>query len=219
MYYSGLFVGRRRFRKIKPINFSMAFNTVDHNLLLQTMDHLGFPPMAINAIKGLYASATTHVRVPAGMTDPIPVRLGTVQGDTLSPLLFLIFIEPLLRWLQVGGRGYKVRALGNGNISSLSNQISIPIEALFFIPDAFTPNEDNMNNLFEIKGRFGRVNDYHLTIYDRWGNRITEITDKTQSWDGKLNGIPLPLGSYLYDLKIGLNKGEIIRKFGKFEIL
>lgn len=107
---------------------------------------------------------------------------------------------------------YKVRALGNGDISSLSNQISIPIEALFFIPDAFTPNEDNINNLFEIKGRFGRVNDYNLTIYDRWGNRITEITDKTQSWDGKRNGTLLPLGSYLYDLKIGLNKGEIIRK-------
>ena len=32
---------------------------------------------------------------------------GTIQGDTLSPLLFGIFIEPLIRWLQVGGRGYK----------------------------------------------------------------------------------------------------------------
>ncbi|WP_255036697.1 T9SS type B sorting domain-containing protein [Lacihabitans soyangensis] len=114
---------------------------------------------------------------------------------------------------------FKIRALGNGNISSISNQISIPIEALFFIPDAFTPNEDNINNLFEIKGRFGRVNNYNLTIYDRWGNRIVEITDKTESWDGKRHGTPLPFGSYLYDLKIGLNKGETIRKIGKFEIL
>ncbi|MCP9754961.1 gliding motility-associated C-terminal domain-containing protein [Lacihabitans sp. CCS-44] len=114
---------------------------------------------------------------------------------------------------------YKIRAHGNGNLSSVSNQISIPIEALFYIPDAFTPNEDNINNLFEIKGRFGRVNDYNLKIYDRWGNIITEIKDKTERWDGKLNGTRLPFGSYLYDLKIGLNRGEIIRKFGKFEIL
>lgn len=35
----------------------------------------------------------------------------SAQGDTLSPLLFLIFIEPLLRWLQSGGRGYKYGCL------------------------------------------------------------------------------------------------------------
>lgn len=32
---------------------------------------------------------------------------GTTQRDTLSPLLFLVAIDPLLRWLQQGGRGYR----------------------------------------------------------------------------------------------------------------
>lgn len=39
------------------------------------------------------------------------IERGTIQRDTLSPLLFLIFIEPLLRWLQSGGRGYKYGCL------------------------------------------------------------------------------------------------------------
>ena len=36
---------------------------------------------------------------------------GTIQGDSLSPFLFWIFMEPLLRWLQSGGRGYQYGCL------------------------------------------------------------------------------------------------------------
>jgi len=39
-----------------------------------------------------------------GNTSPIPIKRGTLQGDTLSPLIFTIFTEPLLRWLAVGSR-------------------------------------------------------------------------------------------------------------------
>ena len=37
----------------------------------------------------------------------IPIRRGTLQGETLSPFMFAIFMEPLLRWLSIRIRGYK----------------------------------------------------------------------------------------------------------------
>ena len=67
---------------------------------------LGFPSIAISTVQDIYTNACTKISTPAGDTDDISIGRGTIQGDTLSPYLFLIFIEPLLGWLQHGGRGY-----------------------------------------------------------------------------------------------------------------
>ena len=67
------------------------------------MYDLGFLTDAIEAVKHLYTQASTQIRLPSGgSTDPIPVERGTIQGDTLSTFLFLLYLEPLLRWLHVG---------------------------------------------------------------------------------------------------------------------
>ena len=42
-----------------------------------------------------------------GNTTPLSIYKGTLQGDTLSPFLFRIFMKPLLRLLAVGSRGYR----------------------------------------------------------------------------------------------------------------
>ena len=75
------------------VNFSSAFNTIDHDKLLQIMYNLGFPTDAISVIANLYTNATTRIKLPAGMPDPIDINRGTIQGDTLSPLLFLISLS------------------------------------------------------------------------------------------------------------------------------
>jgi hypothetical protein len=44
-------------------------------------------------------------------TKPVHIQRGTIQGDTLCPYLFIIFLEPLLRWLERGNLGYKLKTL------------------------------------------------------------------------------------------------------------
>ena len=87
-------------------DYSNAFNTIDQDKLLQILSDLKFPNVAIDAVKDLYAGACTSVRPPAGITAPVCVERGVLQGDTLLPFLFNGFMEPLARWLQAGGRGY-----------------------------------------------------------------------------------------------------------------
>lgn len=93
------------------VDLSSAFNMVDHDKLLCNMHDLGFPRDAIDTIKDIYTNSVTIVQAAGGTTQPIQVNRGTIQGDTLSPFLFLLFLEPLLRWLHVGGRGYNYGCL------------------------------------------------------------------------------------------------------------
>jgi hypothetical protein len=58
-------------------------------------------------VSGIYTNAHTTLLTAHGPTTPVPVNRGTLQGDTPSPVLFLLYIEPLLRWLHSGGRGYQ----------------------------------------------------------------------------------------------------------------
>ncbi|KAJ9534665.1 hypothetical protein QJQ45_002921 [Haematococcus lacustris] len=94
------------------VDFTSAFNTTCQDKLLWIMHDLGFPTDATDAVKDLYTGATTRFKTPYGPTDPVPVDRGTIQGDSLSPFLFLIYID-LLRWLQVGARGYKFQSVEN----------------------------------------------------------------------------------------------------------
>ena len=82
------------------IDFGSAFNTTDHDKSLQVMYDLGFPINAIDVIADLYTNATTRVRLDFAMTDLTELGRGTIQGDIPPPILFLIFIEPFLRWLR-----------------------------------------------------------------------------------------------------------------------
>ncbi len=88
------------------VDYSSAFNMIDQDRLLMVMYDLGFPTDAVEVVKDLYDGATTSYVTDYGPTAPMRVERGTLQGDTLSPFLFLIYVEPLLRWLNVGGRGH-----------------------------------------------------------------------------------------------------------------
>ncbi|MGY6561913.1 MAG: T9SS type B sorting domain-containing protein [Luteibaculaceae bacterium] len=54
---------------------------------------------------------------------------------------------------------------------------------LVFIPNAFTPNNDGVNDIFKPVVRGADI--YHLEIFDRWGNKVFETRDTNRGWDGK----------------------------------
>ena len=66
-----------------------------------------------------------------------------------------------------------------------------------YFPSAFTPNNDNKNELFKILGA-SDVSEYHLVVYNRWGQLIFETTDPAKGWNGSSNGQLQTVGLYIW---------------------
>ena len=87
--------------------FKNAFGSIDHARLLAIMVDLGYPTDAVALVGNIYSHSTTsYIGEYFGKNKPIPIQRGTIQGDTLNPYLFIIFLEPLLRWMQRGNNRY-----------------------------------------------------------------------------------------------------------------
>jgi len=137
------------------IDFSSAFSLIDQDKLLGIMWDIGVPEDSIRVIRNIYSSGRTTVKLPAGSIDPIPITRGTIQGDPLSPLLFIFYIEPLLRWLSKGQRGYTFGCLkgqqteidtGSGQPTLYPSEIVNRLSALGFLDDtaALTNTREDM---------------------------------------------------------------------------
>ena len=68
-----------------------------------------------------------------------------------------------------------------------------------FIPNAFTPNGDGVNDSFFITGHHAEVRE--LLVFDRWGSVVFASDPQNQSWNGMHKGEPLPVGTYQYVIR------------------
>ena len=105
------------------------------------MKDLGYPKDAGRLLRHISSQSNTiFTGEHFGQTQKIPIQRGTIQGDTPTcPYLFIIFVEPLLQWLQHGKYGYTLGtskvtinsaayaddlAIITKNLTSLQNQLN-----------------------------------------------------------------------------------------------
>lgn len=69
-----------------------------------------------------------------------------------------------------------------GCVDSISKLVYIEETASIYIPNAFTPNQDGVNDTFQVVGI--NIKDLYLVIYNRWGEKIFESTNELKAWDG-----------------------------------
>jgi gliding motility-associated-like protein len=101
---------------------------------------------------------------------------------------------------------------------SYSNTVTIEIPANVYIPSAFTPNGDGMNDNFEIRSKF--LDSGTITIYDRWGSVIFEGDVDGSGWNGTIrSGEMAPSGSYGYRINGVSLAGEEFSKSGSVSLL
>jgi gliding motility-associated-like protein len=89
----------------------------------------------------------------------------------------------------------------NGCLDSLSKKLRVVPEFLVFIPNSFSPNSDQLNELWLPKVFTSKA--YHLRIRNRWGHIIFESTDPSLGWNGSKHnsGNESPQGFYYYHIE------------------
>lgn len=86
-----------------------------------------------------------------------------------------------------------------------------------FIPDAFSPNGDGQNDVLYVRGDCIKTLDFN--IYDRWGNKVFESTDKTIGWDGTCKGHAMNTGTYAYYFSASMFDGSITKGHGNVALV
>jgi hypothetical protein len=77
------------------VDMSQAFDSVNHLLLWDCLAKLGISHKFVSLLKNLYSQAYAYVRVNNQFTNQIPITTGVLQGEILSPILFILYINSL----------------------------------------------------------------------------------------------------------------------------
>ncbi len=109
---------------------------------------------------------------------------------------------------------YKIKAVNTNGLVSYSNLLKFEREMILKVPDIFTPNNDGINDLFEIQSYFS--SSYEITIFDRWGKVIFNSKSTQNSWNGQIDDKPAASGYYLFKIKVTDNESKSSIKKGSF---
>lgn len=95
-----------------------------------------------------------------------------------------------------------------------------PGDCTFYVPNAFTPNNDGVNDTY---GPFGgdcvTLSDYIFRIYDRWGSLVFESRSPDVQWDGTLAGKPSPTEVFVWQFEYKTKRQGTVRRSGDVTLL
>lgn len=112
-------------------------------------------------------------------------------GDNTSSILLSLPVDQLLSVAVTGSDGCLYAAALNVQVIGLAG------EAAAYVPNVFTPNGDGLNEtLAPVLSDPETL--IELLIFNRWGQEIFTTTSVQQPWNGKVEGGPVPDGTYIY---------------------
>jgi len=105
----------------------------------------------------------------------------------------------------------------NGCTDSITKLIDVIPEIRLYMPNAFTPNGDGLNDYLLPNGFYYGMKNYSFSIWNRWGEKIFETNDVNESWNGRYKNLGDQLlidGIYQYSLQYEEPRGKLVKKQG-----
>jgi gliding motility-associated-like protein len=118
---------------------------------------------------------------------------------------------------QTSGRYYDVIPSIKGCDSTIITSLTIRACRHIYVPNVFSPNGDNLNDIFKADGI--DILNFEMRIYDRWGEMIFISKDIDQGWNGIFKGSELNPGVYIYLIKGQYTNGNSFSLDGDLTLL
>jgi len=171
-------------------------------------DTINFSP--VYTYYSLYSDTTIFLGNSITLTGPDGVSHlwnngQTTQDITMSPVEDTTYIVTAMQ--------------ANGCYDVADVNVIISEELNFFIPNLFTPNGDQSNDLFLMYGNGVDPNNFNFNVFNRWGEIVFETDDInvmfTEGWDGTFNGEQQPVGTYVWTMSGFTVDGTALQFGGK----
>jgi len=188
---------------LSPGNFLTYLWQDGRNSPYFTVDHSGLYWVTVSGEGGCTGSDTISVT----FFDPPSINIGTdttiCPGEVinLDPgrgyITYLWQDGSTQQMYQVSNAGkYWVEVFDGNCTSSDTIIVSACTSPNIWVPNAFTPNSDGVNDSFYAIG--DNISDYEMIIYNRWGQAIFHANTLSDSWNGKFKGKDCSAGVYFY---------------------
>ena len=108
-----------------------------------------------------------------------------------------------------------------GCLDSAKQTIVVVEEPTIYVPTAFSPDGDGINDLFTVQANGMDLDNYEIRIYDRWGELIFESSDLYESWDGRAKDKTkfVENGSYIWLVTVKDVNGIETQKSGTVTVI
>lgn len=203
----------------------------------QTYTQTGVYPVVLQAANGCDSTVTLTLNVTpmpvAGFNAPDRVQLDAPQMNVsdasanAAGMMYTLsngamFNTPDFSYIFLLEGQYELQqVVYNGNcVDSLSKLILVEPLPQIFIPNAFTPGKDDLNN--EWKPVMSYLENYSLTIFSRWGEQVFRSSDVYKGWNGGwFNNTEKPVesGMYVYRIDYKEYKGKNKQLIGHLTLL
>ena len=107
------------------LNFSKAFDNVSHNKILHVLHHFKINPSIINWMKEYLTGRTQRTIIDGEYSNKCAIKSGASQGSVLGPLLFLLYVDDLIRRIKSKCRSLSVYAFADDIKLLGSNPVDI----------------------------------------------------------------------------------------------
>lgn len=197
--------------------FSPVVLGAGNHTIIQTLNNNGctntsstqvniYPPTNLN-----FTNVANQYCIDTPVFDVIPnilggeIKIDGIITNVFNPADYVVGDVVLVEYRLVDNNGCERQISKNVRIVNCQEGKNL------FLPSAFSPNGDGLNDVWEIYGDENLKN-LEIKVFNRWGEVIFVTYSKNNKWDGTNFGMPLPVGTYIWKAKYETSEKKVEMK-------